>query len=152
MKRRRSKIARLPKEIRDGINGKLEEGVIYREICRWLGEQGYPGISEVAMTRWFKGGHADWLAERRQLEELKLEEEFAQELVKQGGLEVVAGRKPANGVGAVFEDGDEGEYGVVAGFDGDKAGGICADGEFAGAVEQGSAGAGKTGAGVGIAG
>jgi Protein of unknown function (DUF3486) len=82
MARRRGKIARLPKEIRDGINAQLQDGVVYREICGWLAEQGQPEITEGQLTSWYQGGYQDWLREESQLDEVAAEVEFAEELVK----------------------------------------------------------------------
>ncbi|MDB6122089.1 MAG: hypothetical protein JWQ71_1082 [Pedosphaera sp.] len=84
MARRRGKIARLPKAIRDEVNRKLQDGVTYRVICQWLGEQGHPGMTVAQFPRWYKGGYREWLAEQSQLEGVGAQAEFAQELVKKG--------------------------------------------------------------------
>jgi Bacteriophage Mu, Gp27 len=85
MARRRGKIARLPKEIRDQINQKLQNGEKYADICRWLAEQGHGEISEPQMSLWYQGGYADWLREQSELEEARAGKEFAMEFAKQNG-------------------------------------------------------------------
>jgi Protein of unknown function (DUF3486) len=83
MARRRGKIARLPKEVRDEVNRQLQDGVAYRKICQWLGEHGHEGVTEAQFPRWYKGGYRDWLAEQSQLAGVRSQAEFAQELVKE---------------------------------------------------------------------
>jgi len=81
--RRTGKIASLPKEVRDGVNTRLRDGMKYREIIAWLDSQGHPGINEQNVTAWFQGGHNDWLGEMSRLEDMRWKREFALEVVKQ---------------------------------------------------------------------
>jgi hypothetical protein len=60
MKKRRSKIARLPRAIREELNARLDEGATYREIILWLAEKGYSGINENVLFHWRRGGYVDW--------------------------------------------------------------------------------------------
>jgi Bacteriophage Mu, Gp27 len=83
MRRRRSVIAALPKEVRDEVNRKLEAGVRYAQVCAWLVEQGHVGITERHMMRWYHGGFSDWRREQARLDEAKGRQEFAAEFMKQ---------------------------------------------------------------------
>jgi len=87
--RRRGKIAHLPKEIRDEVNRMIENNARSTAIIRVLAEKGYPGINKVNITHWVQGdgagssGYQDWQREQRALAELRAQEEFALELVKE---------------------------------------------------------------------
>jgi hypothetical protein len=87
--RRRGKIAQLPKEIRDEVNRMIENNARSSAIIRFLVEKGYPGINKVNITHWVQGdgagssGYQDWQREQRALAELRAQEEFALELVKE---------------------------------------------------------------------
>lgn len=81
--RRTGKIASLPKEIRDGVNTRLRDGVKYREIIEWLESLGHTGFNEQNVTAWFQGGHKDWLGEVARLDDMRWKREFALEVVKQ---------------------------------------------------------------------
>ena len=81
--RRTGKIASLPKEVRDGVNTRLRDGVKYREIIAWLDSAGHPGINEQNVTAWFQGGHIDWLQDLARLDDMRWKREFALEVVKQ---------------------------------------------------------------------
>src|SRR5689334_530853 len=87
--RRRGKIAQLPKEIRDEVNRMIENNARSGAIIRFLAERGHPGIDKVNITHWVQGdgtgssGYQDWQRDQRALAELRTQEEFALELVKQ---------------------------------------------------------------------
>lgn len=93
MRRRRSVIAALPKEIREELNRKLESGVLYGEICLWLAEKGHPGIDEGHMMRWFHGGFGDWKREQEKFEAVRERQEFAADFLernKNGNIQEAA--------------------------------------------------------------
>jgi len=87
--RRRGKIAHLPKEIRDEVNHMIENNARSSAIISFLAGKGYPGINKVNITHWVQGdgagssGYQDWQREQRALAELRAQEEFALELVKE---------------------------------------------------------------------
>src|SRR5271165_6270433 len=77
---RNGKIARLPGEIREEINRRLQDGVKGRDIVAWLNSsdkvksvltQDFDGheINEINLTHWRKGGFRDWQAQQQAIEE-----------------------------------------------------------------------------------
>ena len=78
------------------------------KIIAYLEQQGHPGINAVNITHWVRGnrcgssGYQDWQRERRALAELRAQEEFALELVKQNHAHSLhdASRLLANQAGA----------------------------------------------------
>lgn len=75
---RTGKIARLPREIRDLLNRRLQDGEPGQRLVEWLnglpevGEvlaEGFGGraISEQNLSEWKQGGHQDWLARQETL-------------------------------------------------------------------------------------
>jgi hypothetical protein len=75
---RRGKIARLPKVVRDELNGRLRDGVPGMELVNWLNglsvvqevmDEQFEGqeISEQNLSSWRQGGYLEWMAheERR---------------------------------------------------------------------------------------
>ncbi len=77
--RRRSKIGRLPKAVRDKMNFMLLDGVAYNEILKALADDA-PGITENNLTRWFSSGYQDWLRELQRLDEIRIKQEVAMDL------------------------------------------------------------------------
>src|SRR5436305_4811887 len=80
MRTRVGKIARLPKEIRDELNGRLESGEPGKQLVEWLNELpkvkkvlaeqfGGSPVTEQNLSEWRRGGFQDWLkrAETRDL-------------------------------------------------------------------------------------
>jgi hypothetical protein len=72
MKTRNGKIARLPKEIREQLNRRLENGETGKELAAWLNGlpevkrimvQRFGGhlVNEQNMSQWKQGGYQDWL-------------------------------------------------------------------------------------------
>jgi len=57
----RSKIARLPEDIRYNLNTMLASGRSYRDITRWLNDAGYPGFNKVNLHNWRLTGFQFWL-------------------------------------------------------------------------------------------
>ena len=69
------KIARLPRDLRETLNGRMQEGVTGRRLAAWLNalpevrqlldrDFGGAAISEQNLTNWRHGGHREWLAEK----------------------------------------------------------------------------------------
>src|SRR5882724_8067935 len=72
MKTRLGKIARLPKEIREQLNRRIENGWRGARLVNWLNElpqvkeslrEEFHGraINEQNLSQWREGGYADWL-------------------------------------------------------------------------------------------
>lgn len=65
----RSKIARLPKAIRDQLNDMLEEGASYKQILKWLASIGHPNFNDNNLYHWRRGAYQDWRLERERKHE-----------------------------------------------------------------------------------
>jgi hypothetical protein len=89
MRTRVGKIARLPKEIREELNERLENGEQGKELVGWLnglpevkktlaGQFGGSPVTECNLTDWKQGGYQDWL---RQAEACDL----VRDLMEKGG-------------------------------------------------------------------
>src|SRR5439155_20655248 len=67
-RRSRSKIAQLPKVLRDRVNTMLDDGLPYKLIIEKLEHSTAPPlpypISEMTLSRWKDGGHQRHLAEQ----------------------------------------------------------------------------------------
>ena len=59
----KSKIARLPKAIRDELNLMLEEGAEYKTIRKWLVSRGHPDFNDNNLYHWRRGGYQEWRLE-----------------------------------------------------------------------------------------
>jgi hypothetical protein len=70
-RRRRGKVAHLPKDLRDQVNARLENGESYQTIARWLARVGHPGFNKQNVQAWKDGGHQDWLRERERKQEAR---------------------------------------------------------------------------------
>jgi hypothetical protein len=89
------KIARLPKDLRDQLNRRLENGDPASEILPWLNElpvvktiltrhfDGVP-VSDKNLTTWRQGGHQRWLQKREPLAWLKELKEDATDISRTG--------------------------------------------------------------------
>ena len=62
------KIARLPHDLRETVNGMLRGGFRYRDIAAHLNDLGHPGITENNISFWRRHGYMDWLAHQHELE------------------------------------------------------------------------------------
>jgi hypothetical protein len=69
--KRRSKISRLPKAIREELNLMIEEGASYQEIIDWLASKGHPDFNENNLFKWRQGGYQDWRLDHERKEEAK---------------------------------------------------------------------------------
>lgn len=81
--KRRGKVARLPKEIRNEVNLFLDDGKTLEEIAQWLEEKGFPGFNVVNLHNWKDGGFQDWLREQERLENQQLQREWIADLARQ---------------------------------------------------------------------
>src|SRR5688500_7118157 len=77
--RRKSQIARLPRNVRDHVNEMLDDGATYPEVIAWVAEQGHGQFNEMTISRWHAGGYQDWLSARQRIEERQFKHELAQE-------------------------------------------------------------------------
>src|SRR4026207_1135289 len=72
--RRKGKIARLPKPVRDKINALLDDGLSYPAIIKSLNasEPSLPfPISEQNLSRWKDGGYQDYFAALERLQTIR---------------------------------------------------------------------------------
>lgn len=81
--RRKGKIARLPDDVRAVVNRMLRDGTGYGEIVEQLKFLGHEGMKTRNVSRWYQGGYQDWLRDQGQLEQLRLEREFAAQMLKE---------------------------------------------------------------------
>lgn len=79
------KVARLPRDIRKGVNERLRDNRTLREIAEWLNgleelqpwfaAEKFPPFNEENINNWRKGGHQEWLKAQDRFERLKLQAE-----------------------------------------------------------------------------
>lgn len=81
---RRSKIARLPREVREQVNEFLDDAVEYQRILDWLAQNGHGGFQMYHLTRWKETGYLDWLARHQHTEELETKLDWVQKLASEG--------------------------------------------------------------------
>ena len=81
---RRSKIARLPRELREQVNESLDNHIEYQRILDGLAEHGHSGFEMYDLTRWKDTGYLDWLARHEHTEELETKLDWVQKLASQG--------------------------------------------------------------------
>ena len=95
-RRRIGKIARLSHETRELLNTMLRDGAPYASISKKMAELGHT-ISVDNLSRWHAGGFEDWLQDQARLEEIRLQLDFASNLVheKNGQLLDAAGLRIA---------------------------------------------------------
>jgi len=80
--RRTGTVARLPKPVRDEINQLLDDGLSYPQLIRQLGASGKP-LDPDHIRRWKSGGYQDYLREQRLLQQCRLRQELALDLVRE---------------------------------------------------------------------
>ena len=68
-RKRRSKITRLPKEIREELNSRLENGATYVSVIDWLASKGHSDFNESNLSWWKNGGYQDWLRDQERKQE-----------------------------------------------------------------------------------
>ncbi|HEX4265400.1 MAG TPA: hypothetical protein VH597_13770 [Verrucomicrobiae bacterium] len=98
MKTRNGKIARLPKEVREQLNHRLENGWRGTRLVKWLNElpevrqvlreefHGHP-ITPQNLSQWREGGYADWLRHQDSREGMRWMLERAEDLKEEPGEE-----------------------------------------------------------------
>jgi len=80
--RRNGKVARLDAKLREIVNQMMLDGATYPQIIAELAGRGVPDISEDNLSRWFHGGHKDWLKQQQRLADMKSRQEFALQIVQ----------------------------------------------------------------------
>jgi len=75
-------VARLPKPLRDEINHMLDDGFSFPQLIRQLGASG-KGLAPEHIRRWKSGGYQDYLREQRLLQQCRLRQELALNLVRE---------------------------------------------------------------------
>jgi hypothetical protein len=95
---RNGKIARLPKPVREELNRRLDNGERGQPLLQWLNSQpevralvaaefdGWP-LSKQNLSRWRRGGYAEWLRQRET-------HDLAQEMIEESGEFQPAGAPP----------------------------------------------------------
>lgn len=85
-RRRRGKIARLPRKLRDRVNQLLDDGTSYPDIISQLQESKDPplpySISENNLSNWHDGGFQDWLKHQEELDRMDARLDFALDLAE----------------------------------------------------------------------
>lgn len=74
-----SKIARLPKPLREHLNKMLDDGHPYSAVVQWLTENSAPDISERNVSDWKNSGFIDWLNSQAAFQDMHALREFANE-------------------------------------------------------------------------
>ena len=96
-KRLWGKIARLPQELRDGVNEMLRDGTTAQQISEWLTGLGHD-VNRDCVQNWRRTGHKTWLLELKRLEEmdvrrecvLKIAEDNSKESIHEASMRVAA--------------------------------------------------------------
>lgn len=82
-RRRKGKIARLPRAVREEINVMLYDGAAtYEQIIEKCGLADQ-GIKRDNLHEWRSGGHQDWLLEQERLADMKARREMTVNIVKE---------------------------------------------------------------------
>src|SRR6058998_2898682 len=80
----KGKVARLPKEVRDGVNEMMLDGLTYREIIVALGDYG-KDLNEQNLSNWKSGGYTRWLKSKDRREDLlAVQEAIMDRVLKKG--------------------------------------------------------------------
>ncbi len=77
-----SKVGRLPRALRDGVNQRLAEAVPAAEIAAWLNAEGRPEIVEANVENWRQSGYLDYLDRVERLNQIRLRSEASVEMVQ----------------------------------------------------------------------
>jgi hypothetical protein len=78
-RKRRGKIARLPKHIREELNTRLEDGQSHDDILLWLHQNGQSGFNKQNLTNWHYGGYEDWKRENQRIDNQAMQREWLAE-------------------------------------------------------------------------
>lgn len=68
---RRSKIGRLPTNLRHFLNQWLSDGIPYQTISDRLAKLGHPGITVANLSTWSNSGHLHWIRDQEAAEQLR---------------------------------------------------------------------------------
>ena len=82
-RKRRGKIASLPKDLREELNTRLEANQTYTTIMRWLARNGHPGFNKQNLHKWKDGGYQDWRRENERIQIQLMQREWLNEQVAQ---------------------------------------------------------------------
>jgi cell division protein FtsB len=88
----RSKIARLPFEVREELNRRLLDGEQGPALLPWLNSLRPPGmapLNDQNLSAWRQGEYADWLVERKEIEAIQKSAEGIRRRLEAGGLSVL---------------------------------------------------------------
>jgi hypothetical protein len=98
MKTRNGKIAQLPKDVREELNRRLENGCRGNRLVKWLNE--LPAVKEILreqfddrpishqnLSQWREGGYADWLRHQGTQEQIRWVVERSEDVDKVEGNE-----------------------------------------------------------------
>jgi Protein of unknown function (DUF3486) len=80
---RNGKIAKLPRELRDLLNQMLADGATSALIIEKFAERGI-SLNHQNISNWKHGGFLDWVLEQECLAEMKLQREYASDLLDSG--------------------------------------------------------------------
>src|SRR5438045_1885200 len=80
--RRKGKVARLPKPVRDQINEMVLDGISYPEILQTLGPA-VAGVNEDNLSNWKLGGFQDWLRHQQRIEHIQSKQELALDILRE---------------------------------------------------------------------
>src|SRR6266576_272412 len=80
-RRRRGKIASLPRHVREQINLMIFDGLTFPDIIAKLGDQG-KHLTKQNMSDWYAGGFKDWLKDQPWLEALHAKLDFASSVLQ----------------------------------------------------------------------
>ena len=83
--RRTGKVARLNFDLRTRVNQMLRDGRTYAEIAAAVKQEDPAAdLNAENISAWKDGGHRDWLREQSRLDDLRVQQEFAADLVRAG--------------------------------------------------------------------
>lgn len=88
----RSKIARLPYEVREELNRRLLDGAQGPALLPWLNSLRPAGMAELNdqnLSAWRQGEYAAWLIERKEIETIQASAESIRRRLEAGGLSVL---------------------------------------------------------------
>jgi hypothetical protein len=89
MIKRRSKVAKLPKEMQHQVNTMLDEGATYQSIVDWLASKGFSDFTVDCLYQWKEGGFQDWLANQQRLEQTHGLRQWATQVAMKNDLATV---------------------------------------------------------------
>src|SRR5687768_4441132 len=93
MRKSTSKVARLPRQLRELVNRSLDDGLPYQAIIAKLEDNAHlwpPNLepfNDNNISNWFEGGYKDWVREQAVLNRLELTAEAAARILRQTGEE-----------------------------------------------------------------